>query len=101
MTYGEEDRFSVCSEVSSVQDLEDPPPNMLHTLLSEIYTQVMSDTTAAIWGDDTHKDTHILLFLIEGFEADEIVFTTVNSVNMLTSACLRNSKLFSFYINKY
>lgn len=41
MTYStEEDRFSVCSEVSSVQDLEDQPPNMLHTLLSEIYTQV-------------------------------------------------------------
>ena len=44
MTYvGEEDRFSTCSEVSSVQDLglEDPPPNMLGTLLSEIYTQVI------------------------------------------------------------
>lgn len=37
---GEEDRYSTCSEVSSVQDLEDPPPNMLGTLLSEIYTQV-------------------------------------------------------------
>ena len=42
MTFGggEEDRYSTCSEVSSVQDLEDPPPNMLGTLLSEIYTQV-------------------------------------------------------------
>ena len=42
LDYGgeEEDRFSTCSEVSSVQDLEDPSPNMLRTLLSEIYTQV-------------------------------------------------------------
>ena len=44
MTFGggEEDRYSTCSEVSSVQDLEDPPPNMLGTLLSEIYTQVFN-----------------------------------------------------------
>ena len=44
MTFGggEEDRYSTCSEVSSVQDLEDPPPNMLGTLLSEIYTQVLT-----------------------------------------------------------
>ena len=45
MTFGgdrDEDRYSTCSEVSSVQDLEDPPPNMLGTLLSEIYTQVLT-----------------------------------------------------------